>query len=201
MQTLENDSPTSQHSSAKTWISAALFCLVSLVSFSLWAFDIPILRGASKLYPAIAVVFILGGAPSMLPVFRANNGSVGQLRYLLLFWPAFIVFAGAWWFFWEQFHDHTGEILGSFLGLAGLILFFKLGFRTTRSFFSLLAIAFTWYTMNYYIAEYAHNELKFATFMGAAPLSRMAWGLFFGVGMGVALAFITDSLRPKNTED
>ena len=131
MQTLNDNASFNQHSKWSIWISAALFCLVSLVSFSLWAFEIPALRGANKLYPAIAIVFILGGAPSMLPAFRANNGSAGQMKYLLLFWPAFTVFAAAWWFCWEQFHDHTGEILGSFIGLAGLILFFKIGFRST----------------------------------------------------------------------
>jgi len=181
------------------WISAALFCIVSLIAFSLWAFPLTFLRGAAKLYPAIALVFILGGAPSMLPAFRQNNGSVGQVKYLLLFWPAFIVFAAGWWIFWEIFLNHIGEVFGSFLGLAGMILVFKFGFRTTRSWGTLTAIAFTWYTVTYYLSEFSYTELKTLNGSWAVPLARLSWGLFFGIGMGTALAFVTDSLRSKKS--
>lgn len=187
-----------EHSnSLSIWKSAGLFCLVSLTAFSLWAFQIEFLQGASLLYPAIALVFILGGAPSMLPAYRKNNGSRGQIKYLLIFWPAFIVFAAGWWIFWEMFLNHTGEIFGSFLGLSGMVLIFTCCFRTTRSRASLVATSFAWYTINYYLADFCYNELKSINGTWAIPASRLIWGLFFGIGMGTALAFITDSLRQK----
>ncbi len=181
------------------WISTALFTLVALIAFSLWAFPLEFLQGSKKLYPAIAIVFILGGAPSMLPAFRANNGKTGQTKYLLLFWPAFMIFSAAWWFFWDLFLDHLGEVFGSFLGLLGLIIVFRCGFRMTRSVWQLLGIAFTWYTVNYYLSELTYTETKSISAIWATPVSRLCWGLFFGLGMGAALSYITDSLRPRNS--
>ena len=193
---MNSSSSASLTANKYVWISAALFLVTTMVCFCLWAFSVPFLRGEARLYPAMTLVFILGGAPSMLPVYRSNNGPRGQVKFLLLFFPAFAVFAASWWLCWSRTHSHLGEIPGFLLGLFGFIIVFRMFFVYKRPIFQLLAIAFTWFIPLYYMASYFYEEIG-----GSSPFARLTWGFFMGIGLGTAFAYVTDSLQVRGRDE
>lgn len=180
----------------RTLISAGCFTLVSLLSFSIWAWGGRLFSSEPILYTACAVVFLLLGGIALLPA--TGLSSVRQATaFCLKFAMGFVVFAFLWSAAWFFFRDTFGEVVGSFAGILTMTLILRFRSAARAPLFISVSIIFLWYTVGYYSGEFAYQSLqgkgRFPLAWHGAPaditlIARLAWGACFGLGMGTGLA-------------
>lgn len=175
-------------------IPVALFLLVSLLSFSVWAFGARLFPNEPAMYAGCAIVFLGLGGASLLPTSGLNKRE--SVRFCISFATAFLVFAVLWSVAWFAFRNTTGEIIGSSLGLTALAAILIRWNRWEISLLIATAILFLLYTVGYYLGGFAYAALQ-----GRGPLSvdweadratvvvfaRLSWGVGLGIGLGWGL--------------
>ncbi len=184
-------------------LPTALFTLVTLLSFSVWAFGSRIFSSEPSLYAMCALVFLSLGGFSLTP------GSVLEKRkdiagFCLRFALGFTAYAVLWSVSWFTFRDTFGEILGSFCGLLAFLAILRRETTSSRSLLTATAIVFLWHTLGYYTGGMAYQALQGRGQLGLplpfepntiVTLARLSWGFFFGLGFGLGLASLIQ--RPR----
>ncbi len=110
-----------------------------------------------------------------------------------------------WSLAWFTFRNSFAEISGSFFGYLALITILRpAAVRDGRGIIGATAIVFLWATLGYYTGGFAHDSLQergpFPLELPLTPgvrstLARLAWGLFYGLGLGYGLASVTQPRR------
>lgn len=176
-------------------ISVALFCLTALLSFSVWAFGSRWFSSEPMMYAGCAVVFLVLGGISLLPV----SGHRGKKAVLFgfAFASAFLLYALIWSVAWFSMPNTYGEIFGSLIGLAALAAVFKLWLKLPGSLLLMTACLFLYHTAGYYLGGMAYDSLqnrgRLAIDLPWDPAAirltaRLAWGFFYGLGLGLGLS-------------
>ena len=191
---------------ARTLLPAFLFMLVAVASFSLWAFGGKIFKSEISLYTGCAVVFLGLGGLALAP----GSGFVGLQKIMKLcvaFAFGFILYAIIWSLAWFQFRNTFGEVIGSSLGLAAMLWMMKFILKKSfrDSFLATLAIVFLCHTIGYYTGELFNFALlgrgpidlssMIESKKTAATLSKLAWGVFYGLGLGTGLSLAVQRFR------
>lgn len=186
-------------------IPAALFTLVTVLSFSIWAFGSRIFSSEPSLYSMCALVFLSFGGLALTP--GSNLESRRDITgFCLRFAIGFAIYAFLWSVSWFTFRDTFGEILGSFAGLLALIAILRREVAFSRSVLTATAVVFLWHTLGYYTGGLAYSALQGRGLLGLqlpfesktiVTLARLSWGLFFGFGFGLGLASLIQ--RPRKS--
>lgn len=177
--------PATVPSLARSIATGAIgFCLVSLCVFATVAFAEGWMYrnlGLLGAYLAWTVLFVvLSGA-----VF----GSIVVVRwrlpkFYLLFGLAFFAYAAGWVFAYFTLRNTAGELLGALAGSVLMAVVFAAGFRSLRSAVKLSAILFVSNSLGYFLGSALHKSF-------GVPVGMLLWGvaygLFFGAGIGAAL--------------
>lgn len=186
-------------------IPTGLFTLVTLLSFSMWAFGSRVFSSESSLYTMCAIVFLGLGGLALTP------GSVVETRreaagFCLRFALGFAAYAFLWSISWFTFRDTFGEVLGSFAGLLAIIAILRRETTRSQSLLTATAVVFLWHTLGYYTGGLAYQALQGRGPLGVqlsfdaktiSTLARLSWGLFFGIGFGLGLASVIQ--RPRTS--
>ena len=167
------------------------FTLVSLASFSVWAFGGgKWFSSTGSLYTACAVVFFVLGGLSLLPFSGTNNQAVNW-KILWMFPLGFLSFAVFWCIGWFAFPNHFGEIMGSALGIVAMTALLKRFLGIDKPLLETAAVVFLCYTIGYYLGEKIYGEV-------GGLGGKLGWGLGFGGGLGLGLGYlIQQSVRSR----
>ena len=183
----ENTSPAVP-SLSKSIITGALgFALVSLCVFATvafcegWMYRNLGLLGA---YLAWTALFILlaGAVFGSLVVIRWRLP-----KFYLLFGLAFCAYAAGWMLAYFTLRDGAGEWAGSLAGSVLMALVFATGFGSIRSMLKLSAVLFVSNSLGYFVGSALNNSIGAHAGM---LLWGVAYGLFFGAGIGAALQLV-----------
>lgn len=172
----------------KSIVTGAIgFCVVSLLVFGTVAF------AERWMYRTFTV---LGAYLVWTVLFIALSGGVfGSLvadrwrlpSFYFLWTPAFFLYAAAWTMAYLNQPNTTGELIGAVVGSVMIALVFAAGFRSLSSVVKLSAVLFISNCLGYFIGSALHNLL-------GVPLGMLLWGvaygLFFGAGIGAALHLV-----------
>lgn len=163
------------------------FCLVSLCVFATVAF------GERWMYRTFG---LLGAYLVWTVLFIVLSGAVfGSLvverwrlpRFYILWGLAFFAYAAAWTVAYFIMRDTAGELVGALVGSVLMAVIFAAGFRSPRATVKLSAVLFVSNSLGYFIGSALHN-------LFGVPLGMLLWGvaygLFFGAGIGAALHFV-----------
>lgn len=154
-------------------------CVFATVAFAeRWMYQTLGLTGA---YLAWTVLFIvLSGA-----VFGSLVVGRWRLpRFYLLWSLAFIAYAVAWVIAYFTLRNTTGELVGSLAGSILMAVVFAAGFGSLGPTAKLSAVLFVSNALGYFIGSALNNAFRGEVGM---LLWGVAYGLFFGAGIGVAL--------------
>ena len=163
------------------------FCLVSLCVFATVAFAERWMYrtlGLTGAYLAWTLLFVVlsGGVFGSLAVVRWRLP-----KFFLLWALAFFAYAAVWVIAYFALRNTTGELLGSLAGSVLMALVFCLGFRSLGSTLKLSAVLFVSNALGYFVGAALYYSL-------GRPLGMLLWGvaygLFFGAGIGAALHFV-----------
>jgi hypothetical protein len=163
------------------------FALVSLCVFATvafgerWMYRTLGLLGA---YVVWTVLFILlsGGVFGTLVVVR------WRLPKFYLLWSfAFLAYAAAWVIAYFTLRNAAGEWVGALAGSILMAVVFALGFGSLSATLKLSAVLFVSNSLGYFIGSALNNAFTGASGM---LLWGVAYGLFFGAGIGAALNLV-----------
>jgi len=155
------------------------FGTVSVIAYSLWAFQI--IRGQAAMYSAVALVYIglTGLALNRLVLGRGTAG-----RFALLFALGFLLYAVAWCAFWFGMRGkHHADLWGAAIGLAAFAWVVLRAFGVRHEFLSCFSVLFAFHTFGYYL-----GDVLYATFGGTG--GRLLWGAAHGLGFGAGLGYV-----------
>ena len=163
------------------------FGLVSLVVFATVAFGERWMYrtlGLTGAYLAWTVLFILlsGGVFGSLAVIRWRLP-----KFYLLWSLAFFAYAVAWVVAYFTLRNTTGELVGALAGSILMAVVFALGFGSLGSTLKLSAVLFVSNSLGYFIGSALNDSFRGASGM---LLWGIAYGLFFGAGIGAALYIV-----------
>jgi len=139
---------------------------------------------------------LLGAYLTWTVLFILLSGAVfGQLavirwrlpKFYLLFGLAFFVYAAGWMIAYFTLRNTAGEFAGSLAGSVLMALVFAAGFGRLRSTAKLSALLFVSNCLGYFIGSALNDSA------GGRPgmlLWGVAYGMFFGAGIGAALQLI-----------
>jgi hypothetical protein len=156
-------------------------CVFATVAFAeRWMFRNLGLFGS---YIAWILLFILlSGA-----VFGAIVVDRWRLPKFYLLWAvAFFAYAGAWMVAYFSLGRIKGEAIGSLAGSVLMGLVIAAGFKSLRSTLKLSAVLFVSNLLGYFLGAALFDSLSAPAGM---LLFGVAYGLFFGAGIGAALHF------------
>ena len=175
-------------------LSIALFTLVALLGYAVWAFGSSLFSSEPAMYAGCALAFLGLGGPALLP----DSGDTGgrHIRFCLSFSLAFLVYAFFWSVSWFSLPTTFGEIIGSSIGLAGFALVYRgiMGYRVPIT--TATATLFLWHSVGYYAGDFLYAAIQGR---GPAAMSldweptrirhtaRLSWGLCYGVGLGLGI--------------
>ena len=169
------------------------FGLVSLVVFATVAYAERWMYqnlGLSGAYLTWTVLFIvLSGA-----VF--GSLVVGRWRlpkFYLLFGLAFLAYAVAWIIAYFVLRNAAGELIGALAGSVLMAIVFAVGFGSVRSIVKLSAVLFVSNCLGYFLGSALNDSFGSQTGM---LLWGVAYGLFFGAGIGATLHLVQQSGKP-----
>ena len=168
------------------------FALISVASFSVWAFAGRWLKsqaGEGGLYAACALAFVVLAGLLLAPLVR---GPRRILRCYLVFVPAFVAYALAWsacWFCWPS---HLGEWLGAAAGSVFFVVIAAWRFGCPRSDWLrevplAVAVFFVTHLLGYLAGGWAMDALVHA---GEAHSGMLAWGACYGLGFGAGIGWV-----------
>jgi hypothetical protein len=155
------------------------FGVVSVVAYSIWAFRL--LPDAGAMYATIAAVYIgLAG----LALSRLVQVPGAWKRFPLLFALGFFVYAACWCAFWFGLRGKMhADLLGSAVGLAGMVIVFQRAFGKTGAFLRLFMVLFAAHSVGYYLGGEFYGLVRGST-------GRLLWGAAHGVGFGAGLGYV-----------
>lgn len=156
--------------------------------------------GEAGLYAACAAIFIGLSGPLL---HRLIIGPGSLIRFYKLFSLAFLAYAVIWTIAWMTLARAAGGIAAGIIGsLAGIIAMSALlawGFKTLATMLKIITALFLTNVAGYFIGEWAYNgvaALKEGNAFGIvvenstrATLSKIAWGLFYGLGFGAGIGW------------
>ena len=182
----------------KSIITGAIgFGLVSLCVFATVAFaERWMYRNLTVLgaYLVWTVLFILLGGAVL------GSLVVGRWRlpkFYLLYFPAFFVYAQGWVLAYFMLGGGAGEWLGSLAGSILMALVFAAGFGVMRSTLKFAVLLFVANSFGYFLGLLLNDYFRGSTGM---LLWGVAYGLFFGAGIGAVLHFAQiQSWKPENS--
>jgi hypothetical protein len=192
-----HDRAVSVPSVARSIATGAIgFGLVSLCVFATVAF------GERWMYRTLGV---LGAFLAWAVLFIALSGAVfGSLvvvrwrlpRFYLLFALAFFAYAAGWMLAYFTLRNSAGELLGSLAGSIAMALVFAAGFGASRSVVQLSAVLFVTNALGYFLGSALHDSVR-------GPAGMLLWGIaygvFFGAGIGAALHFVQRAVSARAT--
>ena len=162
-------------------------CVFATVAFAeRWMYQTLGLLGA---YVAWTVLFVLlsGAVFGSLVVTRWRLP-----RFYFLFGLAFFAYAAGWVIAYFTLRNTAGEWLGSLAGSVLMALVFAAGFGRLSSTGKLSAVLFVSNSLGYFLGSALNNSL------GGRPgmlLWGIAYGVFFGAGIGAALHLVQQEPR------
>jgi hypothetical protein len=174
-------------------LSIALFTLVALLGYAVWAFGSSLFSSEPAMY-AGALVFLGLGGPALLP----DSGDTGgrKIRFCLSFSLAFMVYALLWSMSWFSLPATFGEIIGSSSGLAGFALVYRGMMKHRVPISTAAATLFLWHSIGYYAGDFLYAAIQ-GRGPGAMSLdweptkirhaARLSWGLCYGMGLGLGI--------------
>ena len=172
-------------------IPALLFSLVAVAAFCTWAFGGGVFKSETALYTACAVVFLGLGGFAIHPYSGINSRGKMAITFAI----GFAVYSVIWTAAWFTFRNTFGEVIGSFAGLTGLMLVFKKMLKLSAPLIVLISVAFLWHTVGYYAGGFFHQSILgkgvldlSGLFDSGKEISKLAWGAFYGLGMGLGLS-------------
>lgn len=131
----------------------------------------------------IALFILLSGA-----VFGSLVAGRWRLPKFYLLWAlAFFAYAATWMLAYFTIGRTAGELVGALAGSILMAVVFATGFRTLRSTVKLSLILFVSNSLGYFLGAALFNSLNAPTGM---LLFGVAYGLFFGAGIGAALQLV-----------
>ncbi len=164
------------------------FSLVSLCVFATVAF------GERWMYQTLGLA---GAYLTWTLLFILLSGAVfGSLvvvgrwrlpRFYVLFGLAFFAYAVGWMVAYFILRDAAGEWVGSLAGSILMAVVFAAGFGSLRSSVKLSAILFVTNAVGYFLGSALNNYFSGRVGM---LLWGLAYGLFFGAGIGAALQLV-----------
>lgn len=175
----------------RIFLSAILFTLVAVASFSCWAFGGRLFHSELTLYTACAVVFLGLGGVALSPGLPPGKG--GIVRFSVVFAVSFLAYAFLWSTAWFLLPNTLGEVVGSTLGLIALVAIMKKALALDIALLSGVAIVFLMHTLGYYLGGFAYEALQgrgpYALNLEAPlptvrTLARLSWGIGYGLGLG-----------------
>lgn len=173
------------------------FALVSVLSFSIWAFAGGWFRGRGGepvMYAAIAIAFL--GLSGLL--LGPLAGGVG--RFYRVFLPSFGLYAVLWSAAWFAMPDRRGEWLGAALGCVALVWLARWRMAAKGAWIVLLGVFFLLHTAGYFAGSWAMYDFWLGGFKSgslgeltraeAALYGKLSWGLCYGMGLGAGLGLL-----------
>jgi hypothetical protein len=164
-------------------IGATGFTLGSLAAYSVWAFaGRPLSRsiGEAGFYAVCAVVFMLLGSILLRPLTQ-----IRLARFSAIFTTAFLAYAVAWCAAWFGVGRRPGEWLGSLAGSVAFCAVLAAWFRSWPAFLISSLVLFIAHSAGYFAGSWSYFQLR----KEHAVVAKLAWGFFYGVGMGAGLGF------------
>lgn len=160
-------------------------CVFATVAFAEgWMYQNLGLNGSYLTW--IVLFILLSGA-----VFGSLVVSRWRLPKFYLLWAvAFFAYAAAWMIAYFSLGRTTGELVGALAGSILMALVLATGFRTLISTVKLSAVLFVSNSPGYFIGAALFDSLSAPTGM---LLFGVAYGLFFGAGIGAALQLVQRS--------
>ena len=169
-------------------IPTFFFSLVALISFSMWAFSGHVgVNSTTSLYLVCAGIFFILGGLSLIP-YSGNKGKP-VWKLLWVFPLSFLLFALFWCIGWFTFRSHFGEIMGSAVGIVAMTAVIKRALSFDRSVIEAAAVVFLFFTMGYYLGEFAYKEW-------GGTVGKLGWGAGFGIGLGAGLSYLVQLATP-----
>lgn len=111
----------------------------------------------------------------------------GFPRFYLLFGLAFFAYAAGWMISYFTSPNAAGEWFGSLAGSILMALVFAAGFGVRRATLKLSALLFVTHSIGYFLGSALHKSF-------GVPVGMLLWGvaygLFFGAGIGAALRMV-----------
>jgi len=160
------------------------FTIASLLVFGFWAFAGRAMYrslGEGGFYAICAILFVAIGSLLLRPLTTLSLG-----RFALLFTGAFAAYAISWCAAWFLVRGRAGEWVGSFAGCMAFSLVVAAMFSSWRLLPLMIALLFVGNAAGYFVGFYAYETLK----PEYSLLSKLAWGLFYGLGMGAGIGCI-----------
>ncbi len=188
--TPSSDSDLPTHSSVfRDILSAALaFALVSVLSFSIWAFGSSFAKGPAILYSLCALVFLAGGGLSMIPILRKRMSAP---KYAGLFLVSFLAYAILWCAGWFGLRGKAGEIFGSMAGILALCWIHRIAFRYSGPWLLWAGFLFLTHSAGYFLGDWIFQTAK-----GWPPyLPKLVWGFLYGAGFGAGLGWLLNEFQ------
>ena len=112
-------------------------------------------------------------------------------KFFLLFGFAFFAYAVAWVIAYFILRSTAGELFGSLAGSVLMAIVFAAGFGSLRSIVKLSAVLFVSNCLGYFLGSALNNSFGGQTGM---LLWGVAYGLFFGAGIGAALHLVQQEI-------
>jgi hypothetical protein len=172
-------------------IGIAGFTTASLLAFGFWALAGGAMYrtvGEGGLYGVCALLFIVAGSLLLRPLTALSLG-----RFALLYATAFASYAICWCAAWFLMKGRTGEWIGALMGCLafGAIVAAVLG--AWRSLPKMVVILFVGNAAGYFLGSHVYYLLRH----DHALLSKLAWGFFYGLGMGAGLGYVFHAAGTK----
>lgn len=176
-------------------VSVSLFLLVSILSFSVWAFGSSLFPNEPTMYAGCALVFLGLGGAALLPASGISGKAV--LPFCLSFSIAYLAYAFLWSVAWFSLPGTFGEVLGSALGLLAFAAIFIRWNHLKTTLLVATSILFLFHTVGYYLGGFAYQSLLGRGPLALTPdlpaetvqlLARLSWGAGYGLGLGWGIA-------------
>lgn len=165
------------------------FAAVSVAAFSIWAFGGGWFRGRGgdpAMYTAIAIAFLGGTGLFLHPLL---GGPRRLVRFYLTFIPAYAAYAAAWCGAWFTLKAGFGEWLGSFAGCALFALVTVLRHGRMQSLAMIGLVLFLTHSAGYFLGGELFTWMNDRPEAHFSTLGKLAWGLFYGLGMGAGIGY------------
>jgi hypothetical protein len=165
-------------------IGTAGFTIASLVAFGFWALAGRSMYrsvGEGGLYAVCALLFIITGSLFLRPLTALSLG-----RFALLYAAAFASYAICWCAAWFLLKGRTGEWIGALMGCLAFSAIVAAVLGAWRSVPKMVVILFVGNAAGYFLGSHVYYFLRH----DYSLLSKLAWGLFYGLGMGAGLGCV-----------
>ena len=176
--------PSFQRSIATGAIGFGLvsLCVFATVAFAeRWMYQTLGLTGAYLVWTVLFIA-LSGAVFGSLVVIRWRLP-----KFYILWGLAFFAYAVAWMIAYFMMPNTAGELVGALAGSVLMALIFAAGFGSLSSTLKLSAVLFVSNALGYFIGSTLNNTFRAEAGM---LLWGIAYGLFFGAGIGAALYLV-----------